>query len=626
MKIQYFHFFRNDSYESLLFTKRIFIASAIITLLSSILIINLYYLQIINFNDYNNKAHNNYIKKIPIAPSRGLIYDRNGTMLALNKISYQLEITPEKVHNLQKTINDLKYIIDLTEEDITNFNKQCKKLSNSTVLILKSKLTEIQLAKFAVNKYRFTGVEIKCYQHRYYPYGSTLTHVLGYVSKINHQDKKKLNKEGILKNYIATKNIGKLGIEHYYEKILHGKTGYKKVEVNNHGQIIRELYEKPPQPGTDLILTLDLNLQQYIEKLLINNKACVIVLDPRDGSIRALISNPSYDPNLFVHGISNTHYNNLLKNKNYPLINRSIQGLYPPASTVKPYILLSALTLGAINKNFSFFDPGWWQLPGSKKYYKDWKKTGHGQLNVTNALEESADTFFYQIAYNMGIDKLSEWMSQFGYGQHSGIDISEEITGIMPTRIWKMKKFKQPWYQGDTISVGIGQGYWTATPIQMSKALITLINNGAVKTPHLFNNSLGENPIHYQQIETKQIGDPNADYWKIVKNGMFGAAHHVNGTVYRNFVTSTYKAAAKSGTAQLYNLKIHEQYNPLKIAQHLRDHKLMTAFAPYDNPKIALVIILEHGGNGGLTAGEITRSIFDYMLLNKDSKEYLLQK
>ncbi|QOI11130.1 peptidoglycan DD-transpeptidase MrdA [Blochmannia endosymbiont of Colobopsis nipponica] len=617
MKKKSFYLFRDYFAESLLFTKRIFTTSIIIVLLTSILIINLFYLQIIHFNKYTNQSNKNYIKTIPIPPSRGLIYDRNGHILASNKISYQLEIIPGMIKDLAQTFKNLEKIIDLTEKDIQLFKKRYKKSSSFTSLPLKSDLTEIQLAKFAVNKFRFTGIEIKCYQHRFYPYGSTLTHVLGYVAKINKNDKQKLNKEKNLNNYVATKNIGKLGIERYYEKILHGKIGFKKVEVNNRGQIIRKLYKQVPEAGTDLVLTLDIHLQQYVEKLLFGNRASAIVLDPRDGSILALVSHPTYDPNLFVHGISIKNYNDLIQNKNCPLLNRAIRGIYPPASTVKPYILISALTLGAINKNFSFFDKGWWQLPGSKKLYRDWKRTGHGQLNIINALEESADTFFYQIAYNMGIDKLSEWMSQFGYGEYSGIDISEEITGVMPTRTWKMKKFKQPWYQGDTISVGIGQGYWTATPIQMSKALITLINNGAVKTPHLLNNTIGKSSIRYQEIEKKQIGDPNSKYWNIVKSGMFGAAHHINGTVYRSFANSSYKTAVKSGTAQLYNLKIHENYNPLIVAQHLRDHKLITAFAPYNNPTLAIVIVLENGGNNNLTIGTITRLIFDYMLLKK---------
>ncbi|MFY3758132.1 penicillin-binding protein 2, partial [Escherichia coli] len=340
---------------------------------------------------------------------------------------------------------------------------------------VKTALTEVQVARFAVNQFRFPGVEVKGYQRRYYPYGSALTHVIGYVSKINDRDVARLNKEEKLANYAATHDIGKLGIERYYEDTLHGKTGYEEVEVNNRGRVIRQLHEQQPSAGQDVYLTLDLNLQRYIEQLLVGSRAAVVVSDPRTGGILAMVSNPSYDPNMFVDG----------NDPNRPLINRATQGVYPPASTVKPYIAVSALSAGVVTKNTIVFDPGWWQLPGSEKRYRDWKKWGHGRLNVTKALEESADTYFYQVAYDMGIDRLSSWLTKFGYGQYTGVDLSEERSGLMPTREWKFKRYKKPWYQGDTIPVGIGQGYWTATPLQMAKALNILINDGVVKTPHL---------------------------------------------------------------------------------------------------------------------------------------------
>lgn len=332
--------------------------------------------------------------------------------------------------------------MDLTDEDIANFEKERKRSRRFTSIAVKTPLTEVQVARFAVNQFRFPGIEVKGYQRRFYPYGSALTHVIGYVSKINDKDVERLDKEGILANYAATHDIGKLGIERYYESVLHGKTGYEEVEVNNRGRVIRQLHEQPPQAGKDIYLTLDLHLQTYIEQLLSGSRAAVVVTDPRTGGILALVSNPSYDPNLFVDGISNKDYQGLLNDPNRPLINRATQGVYPPASTVKPYIAVSALSAGVITKNTSLFDPGWWQLPGSEKRFRDWKKWGHGRLNVTKALEESADTFFYQVAYDMGIDRLSSWMSKFGYGEYTGIDLSEERAGLMPTREWKQKRHK----------------------------------------------------------------------------------------------------------------------------------------------------------------------------------------
>ncbi|CNE01593.1 peptidoglycan DD-transpeptidase MrdA [Yersinia nurmii] len=610
--------FRDYSAESALFVRRALVAFLGILLLIGVLIANLYNLQIVRFEDYRTRSNENRIKLVPIAPSRGMIYDRNGIPLAMNRTIYQLELMPEKIENLKATLDALRPIVDLTDEDIANFEKERKRSRRFTSIAVKTPLTEVQVARFAVNQFRFPGIEVKGYQRRFYPYGSALTHVIGYVSKINDKDVERLDKEGILANYAATHDIGKLGIERYYEPVLHGKTGYEEVEVNNRGRVIRQLHEQPPQAGKDIYLTLDLHLQTYIEQLLSGSRAAVVVTDPRTGGILALVSNPSYDPNLFVDGISNKDYQGLLNDPNRPLINRATQGVYPPASTVKPYIAVSALSAGVINKNTSLFDPGWWQLPGSEKRYRDWKKWGHGRLNVTKAIEESADTFFYQVAYDMGIDRLSEWMSKFGYGEYTGIDLSEERAGIMPTREWKQKRHKKPWYQGDTIPVGIGQGYWTATPIQMAKALMTLINDGDVKNPHLLLNTKVDGVlVPYRQEKQIQIGDIHSGFWELAKDGMYGVANRPNGTGRKFFEGTPYKAAAKSGTAQVYS---YETYNAHKVAEHLRDHKLMTAFAPYDKPTVAVAIILENGG-AGPAVGTITRQILDHILLGDNNTE-----
>ncbi|MCI1676819.1 MAG: peptidoglycan DD-transpeptidase MrdA [Ewingella americana] len=613
--------FRDYTAESALFVRRALVAFTGILLLSGVLAFNLYNLQIVRFQDYQTRSNDNRIKLVPIAPSRGIIYDRNGTPLALNRTIYQLELVPEKVDDLAAILEGLKPIVDLTPEDIENFQKERKRSRRFTSIPVKTALTEVQVARFAVNQFNFPGVEVKGYQRRYYPYGSALTHVIGYVSKINDRDVERLDKDGILANYAATHDIGKLGIERYYEDTLHGKTGYEEVEVNNRGRVIRQLHEEPPQAGKDIYLTIDLALQTYIEELLTGSRSAVVVSDPRDGSIRALVSNPSYDPNLFVDGISSKDYSGLLNDPNKPLINRATQGVYPPASTVKPYIAVSALTAGVITKATSLFDPGWWQLPGSDKRYRDWKHWGHGRLNVTKSLEESADTFFYQVAYDMGIDRLSEWMGKFGYGQYSGIDLSEERNGNMPSRDWKFKRFKKPWYQGDTIPVGIGQGYWTATPIQIMKAMTTLINDGTVKTPHLLlSTKIDGKLVPYQQQETTQIGDVHSGYWEIAKDGMYGVANRPNGTARKSFADAPYKAAAKSGTAQVYGLKANEIYNANKISEHLRDHKLMTAFAPFNDPTVAVAVILENGG-AGPAVGTITRQILDHILLGDNTTQ-----
>ncbi|EOV0980600.1 peptidoglycan DD-transpeptidase MrdA [Edwardsiella piscicida] len=610
--------FRDYSAESALFIRRALFAFVGVLLLTGVLLANLYHLQILRFEDYKTRSNENRIKLVPIAPSRGMIYDRNGTPLAFNRTIYQLEVIPEKVDGMKEQLDALRPIVDLSDEDLDSFQKERKRSRRFTSIPLKTALNEVQVARFAVNQFRFPGFEVKGYQRRYYPYGSALTHVIGYVSKINDKDVERLDKEGKLANYAATHDIGKLGIERYYEDVLHGKTGYEEVEVNNRGRVIRQLHEQPPQAGKDIYLTLDLNLQRYIEQLLVGSRAAVVVSDPRSGGILALVSTPSYDPNLFVDGISGKDYRGLLNDPNRPLINRATQGVYPPASTVKPYVAVSALSAGVISRNTTLFDPGWWQLPGSEKRFRDWKKWGHGRLNVTKALEESADTFFYQVAYDMGIDRLSEWLSKFGYGQYTGIDLSEERSGLMPTREWKLKRYKKPWYQGDTIPVGIGQGYWTATPIQMAKALNTLINDGNVKVPHLLMGTrINGQQVPFRQQESQQIGDIHSGYWEIAKDGMLGVANRPNGTGYKYFGNAPYKIAAKSGTAQVFG---YETYNAHTIAEHLRDHKLMTAFAPYDDPQVSVAIILENGG-AGPAVGTIMRQILDHIMLGDNNTQ-----
>ncbi|MFC0142116.1 peptidoglycan DD-transpeptidase MrdA [Erwinia mallotivora] len=618
MKLQR-NFFRDYTAEQALFVRRALVAFLGIFLLSTILVVNLYHLQIIRYNDYTTRSNVNRIKLVPVAPSRGIIYDRNGIPLALNRTIWQIELVPDKVENLEKTLLALRPIVNLSDEDLIAFEKERKRSRRFTSIPVKTGLNEEQVARFAVNQYAFPGVEVKGYQRRYYPYNSALTHVLGYVSKINDRDVERLNKEGRLPDYAATHDIGKLGIERYYEDILHGKPGYEEVEVNNRGRVIRQLHEQPPQAGQDIWLTIDLKLQQYIETLLAGSRAAVVVTDPRNGDVLAMVSMPSYDPNLFIDGISSKDYNSLLNDPNRPLINRATQGAYPPASTVKPYIAVSALSAGVINKNTSLFDPGWWQLPGTEKRFRDWKHWGHGRLNVTKSLEESADTFFYQVAYDMGIDRLAEWMSKFGYGHLSGIDLTEETPGNMPTREWKMKRFKKPWYQGDTIPVGIGQGYWTATPLQMNKAMMILINDGIIKTPHLMASTRVNNvQVPWRQQELKPVADIHSGYWEIAKDGMYGVANRPNGTARKSFADAPYKIAAKSGTAQVFGLKANETYNAHKVAELLRDHKLMTAFAPFDNPRVAVSIILENGG-AGPAVGTITRQILDRIMLGDNN-------
>lgn len=607
-------------------------AFVIILLLISVLLGNLADLQISNFSYYSTKSNNNRIEIIPIPPSRGMIYDRNGTPLAINNITYQLNIIPDKIKNLNEQFNELKNIVNLTDEDIENFQKERRNYKAHRPVPLKDNLTQKQIARFVVDQHRFPYVSIVGIQHRYYPFGASLTHIIGYISKINTADKQRLDDENKTSDYVATFNIGKMGIEKYYEDVLHGTPGYEKVEVNSRGRIVRQLNQHPPQAGEDIYLSINLKLQLYIEQLLAGRKAAVVAIDPNNGEILALVSSPSYDSNPFVGGISNAKYSELLNDPNKPLYNRALLGSYPPASTVKPYIAIAALSEGVVTPKSTINDPGWWQLPGTDRRYRDWLKWGHGRVDVLRAIEESVDTYFYQVAYDMGIDRLHQWMTKFGYGERTGIDISpnEENKAVMPSREWKMQRYKKAWLQGDTIPVGIGQGYWTATPIQLAKALTILINNGKTYTPHfllykksdILNTNSNPPAVNQQNyIETNSLVDVNPNYWALAKEGMHRVMFGARGTARKVYADAKYQAAGKSGTAQVYGLKEDEVYNVHKIPEHLRDHALFVAYAPFDKPTIALAIVLENGGGGSSNGGAVARKILDYYLLGDNSTE-----
>nr|WP_232347775.1 penicillin-binding protein 2 [Gilliamella sp. M0364] len=607
-------------------------AFVVIILLIFVLLANLADLQISNFSYYSTKSNNNRIEIIPIPPSRGMIYDRNGTPLAINNITYQLNIVPDKTKNLNEQFEQLKTIVDLTDEDIENFQKERRNYRAHRPVPLKENLTEKQIARFIVDQHRFPFVSIVKIQHRYYPYGASLTHILGYISKINTQDKQRLEEENKASDYVATFNIGKMGIERYYEDVLHGTAGNEKVEVNSRGRIVRLLEQHPPQAGEDIYLSINLKLQLYIESLLAGRKASVVAIDPNNGEVLAMVSSPSYDSNDFVGGISSKKYSELLNDPSKPLFNRALLGAYPPASTVKPFISIAALSEGVVSPKSVVNDPGWWQLPGTERRYRDWLKWGHGHVDVLRAIEESVDTYFYQVAYDMGIDRLNLWMTKFGYGERTGIDISanEETRAVMPSREWKLKRHKKSWLQGDTIPVGIGQGYWTATPMQMAKALTTLINNGKTFTPHfllykksdIINTNQNQPTIDPEKyVESNSLVDVNPAYWALAKEGMHRVMFGARGTARKVYAGAKYQAAGKSGTAQVYGLKENETYNAHKIPEHLRDHALFIAYAPYDKPKIALAIVLENGGGGSSNGGAVARKILDYYLEGDNSTE-----
>lgn len=606
---------RDKKAERNLFARRALISFIGVLGLSAILLTNLYHLQVTNYDSYQTRSNGNRIKLLPLPPTRGLIYDRYGKLLAENLTFFGLYIVPEKVENLDRTFEELKLIVGLNDADIENFRKERRRSSRYTPILLKSDLTEEHIARFAVNQYKFPSLEVKPYFKRHYLYGEPLTHILGYVAKINDKDVEHLKNEDKYADYAGTSDIGKLGIERYYEDELHGTVGFEEVEVNNRGKVIRKLREQPAVAGKSIHLTIDLELQRYILNLLGNRKGAVVVLDPKDSSVLAMVSTPTYDNNLFVGGISSADYKRLLEDVNRPLYSRATQGAYPPASTIKPFMSVAALQENVVTPSTTVFDPGYWILPGSTKRFRDWKRSGHGHTDLNKAIAESSDTYFYQVAYNMGIDRVSSWMNHFGFGMPTGIDILEEASGIMPTRDWKQKKYKRPWVQGDTISVGIGQGYWIATPLQVAKALAVLVNNGKVNTPHLMKYIEGDKIEPYKDpLLYEDINEPKQQYWELAKRGMYNVVNASNGTGRKPFIGTNYHVAGKSGTAQVFSLKENQTYNAGNLVKELHDHAWFVGFAPYENPKMVVAVILENAGGGGSNAGPVVRSVMDYYL------------
>ncbi|XEV13025.1 penicillin-binding protein 2 [Vibrio alginolyticus] len=618
---------RDYQAEARLFASRAIVAFIGIVVLMGALVANMYNIQVNQFQDYQTRSNDNRIKVVPIAPNRGLIYDRNGVLLAENRPVFNLELTPEKIKDIDATIQELQTILEITPDQIERFHHERKRTRRFKSVPLLTQLNEKQVAVFSVNQYRFPGVEISATLKRYYPFSEVLTHVIGYVSRINDRDMQRLIREEKDANYQATRDIGKLGIEKYYEDLLHGTAGYQEVEVNSRGRVIRTLKYVPPVPGKDIVLNLDINLQLYVHQLLDGCRGSAVVIDPRDNGVLAMVSSPSYDPNSFVHGISGKDYRALLNDKNRPLVNRTTLGIYPPASTIKPFMAVAALQEGVVTPNTTRNDPGYWRIPNSNtRPFRDWLRWGHGRVDIIKSIEESVDTFYYQIAYDMGIDRISNWMMMFGFGDYTGIDIYEESKANMPTRDWKMSRHKTPWYKGDTIPVGIGQGYWTATPMQIAKATSVLVNEGEVIAPHLLKATI-ENGNDFEEQQTTEyvtyppIKNVPKKYWDMAKEGMRRVNHGTRGTARRSFYKMNYETAGKSGTAQVFGLGENEEYNADEIAEHLRDHALFTGFAPFDDPKVVVTVVLENAGGGSSNGAPVVRKIFDRVVLGPEEIE-----
>jgi len=600
--------------EHKLFNQRIIIAWLMMMIALLTIVIRLFFLQVVNHERYTTLSENNRLKILPLPPTRGLIYDRNGVLLAENRVSYSLEIIPEQVKDIETTLTALSQIVSIDNNDINHFKKQIRQKRRFDAVPLRFRLSEDEVARFSVRRHLFPGINIVSNLSRYYPLGPSGVHVIGYVGRINEQELEIIDKS----NYSGSNYIGKTGVEKFYEQELHGKVGFQQVETNVQGRVLRVLERTPPVTGKNLYLNIDMGLQTFIEYIVSEHRAAVVAIEPKSGGVLALVSMPHYDPNLFVNGIDAKTYRQLRDSPDRPLFNRAIRGQYPPGSTVKSFVGLAGLEYGERTPQSRTWCRGWFSLKGQTHRYRDWKKSGHGAMNFHSAVEQSCDVYFYSLANDLGIERLHAFMNRFGFGHKTGIDISGELGGLMPSREWKRHARGKPWYAGETLIVGIGQGFTLATPLQLAVATATLSIQGQFRQPRVVF-AVEDTSTHEMRTiassQQTQIVLKDAHYWDAAINAMEAVVHGHRGTARKVGYRSPYRFAGKTGTAQVIGIKQDERYNARKLAKKFHDHALFIAFAPLEAPKIAVAVIVENGGGGSSTAAPIAKKILDYYLL-----------
>ncbi len=594
--------------EQKVFKSRVVFSSVIMLLMTLILIFRLFNLQITKYAYYVEEALGNQMQNLPITPIRGDIFDRNGKILATNKFSYRLTITPEKVSNLNDTLTELEINDYINSKDIENFNNNLKRHKKFHNIPIKFNLSESAASSFLVDN-QMPGVEVEPYFHRIYPYGESSSHVIGYVSSMSKEDKIKYDKE----NYEGTSFVGKIGIEKQYENLLHGKSGVKQVERNVAGRVVDSKIIIPSIPGQDLYLNIDIDLQLKAESLLGNTRGVIALIDVNDGSVLSLASTPSFNPNWFVNGISLKRYKELQDNEDLPLFDRSTKGLYPPGSTIKPMVALAGLEQKNITIKHSVFCPGFYKLTDYSRKFNDWKRTGHGRVDTIESIAQSCDVFFYDLAYRMGIDQIHDSLSYFQFGNKTGIDLPGELGGILPSREWKKINKDEPWYRGETLITGIGQGFMTASPIQLALATGAIANKGNLQTPRVLMHSQSKNGDSYLESipKSKQIPIKDINNWELIIEAMKQTVYGKLGTAKRLNNKLNYTLAGKTGTAQVFGLDPEEEYIAENIDEKLRDHALFTAFAPINNPQVAIAVIVENAGSGSSKAAPLARELLD---------------
>ena len=587
---------------------RITLSFIFILLCFLVIFIKLFFLQIVEYEKYKSRAQKNRIVVHPLIPDRGKILDRNGKLVADNGIYYTLEVVPRNISNINDTYSKLQTYIKLTKKDKERFKRLSEIAADFSSIPIKIRLTDKEIALFSANRFLFPEIDLKHRFYRNYPFGSSASHLLGYLGRINQTDFDNLKRKDRLTNYTNYDFIGKSGVEQNYEYLLRGEIGYAEVETDASGKNLRILEEKKPVSGKNISLTIDIDLQIFAENLLQDYQGALVALDPNNGDVLALVSKPDFDPNLFVDGIEAESWRLLNNSERKPLNNRAIQGVYPPGSTIKPFLAFSALEDNFVDRYFTIEDQGFFKLARSNHIFRDWKKNGHGSVDLKKAIYQSCDVFFYELSNKMGINNIYKSLSQFGFGERTGIDISGEVGGLLPSKEWKKRRFNQVWYPGDTISVGIGQGYFLATPIQLAVATSIIANKGNKVVPKLLLSDTSSNINLVSNFNSESFLN-NIEY---VKDSMV-AVTSSEGTAYSSGQNLNFKLAGKTGTSQVFSLRGRD-YDEDKIQEKLKDHSLFVAFAPAKTPKIALALIVENGGSGSAVAAPMASKIIDYFL------------
>lgn len=602
-------------HESRLFRARTIVGFLAIAACTLVLVGRFAYLQIVHHDEFITQSENNRVKLRALAPNRGLIFDRNGTLLADNRPAYRLELVPEQVSDLDETLNRLSDLLGLTAEELKRFDELRKARRHFQGVAIKFRMTESEVARFAVNRHQFPGVDVVPYLTRSYPFGADLGHVLGYVGRIDARDLERLDAT----RYSATSHVGKTGIERFYEDLLHGEVGYERIETNAEGRILGVLERTPPQPGRDLYLTLDIRLQQAATKALGNYAGAIVAMHPKSGEVLAMVSLPDYDPNPFVNGVTQKHYQALLDSKRRPLFNRALQGGYVPGSTLKPYIGLAGLELDVVSRDYEMNSIGFYKLPGQSREYRDWKRGGHGLVDMEQAIAQSVNSYFYELAVELGIQRIHDYLQQFGFGDPTGLDLYGEARGVLPSPAWKSGTHGQPWYPGETVISGIGQGFFVTTPLQLTQASAILAMRGQRVTPHLrLKQTLQDQPGYqwYEHTDEPPVPQRELANWETIVDGMVGVLHGEHGTA-RAIVTEPlpYEIASKTGTAQVFGRgDSDEEYDPEELEEDLRHHAVFIAFAPAIDPELVVTVIVEHGGGGAGVAAPIGMEVIQTYL------------